>query len=119
MREFIVELYTSCWEALILMGVIVMFSLSKKIKKTRSISSLKKRTMMWHQRLGHVGEKGLRTQHGKGMVEGMSNYSLDFYFYEHCVYGKKNQVIFPSVAMREKEILQLVHSDVFGRVLIP
>ena len=33
-----------------------------------------KKTMMWHQRLGHIGEKGLQTLHGKGMIEGMSNY---------------------------------------------
>jgi hypothetical protein len=38
-----VELYKSCWEALILMGVIVLLSLSRKIKKTRPISSLKRR----------------------------------------------------------------------------
>jgi hypothetical protein len=25
------------------------------------------KTMLWHQRLGHIGEKGLRTLHGKGM----------------------------------------------------
>jgi hypothetical protein len=25
-------------------------------------------TMAWHQRLGHIGEKGLRTLHGKGMI---------------------------------------------------
>jgi hypothetical protein len=47
------------------------------------------------------------------MVEGMSKYSLDFYFCEHCVYGKQNQVIFPSGTTMEEEILQLVHSDVF------
>eukprot|EP00253_Pinus_taeda_P029934 PITA_29934 len=33
------------------------------------------KTMLWHQRLGHIGEKGLRILHGKGMVEGMSNSS--------------------------------------------
>jgi hypothetical protein len=38
-----VELCTSCWETLILMGVIVMLSLSRQIKKTRPISSLKRR----------------------------------------------------------------------------
>jgi hypothetical protein len=38
-----VELCTSCWEALILMGVTVMLSLSRQIKKTRPISSLKRR----------------------------------------------------------------------------
>jgi hypothetical protein len=25
--------------------------------------------MLWHQRLGYIGEKGLRLLHGKGMVE--------------------------------------------------
>ena len=38
------------------------------------------KTMLWHQRLGHIGEKGLQILHGKGMVEGMSNSSLDFDF---------------------------------------
>ena len=53
------------------------------------------------------------------MVEGMSNLSLDFYFCEHYVYGKQNRVSFPSGAKRENKILELVHSDVFGPVLIP
>ena len=75
--------------------------------------------MLWHQRLGHIGEKGLRLLDGKGMVEGMSNYSMDFDLCEHCLYGKQNQVIFPSGATREKGVLQLAHSDVFGPVSIP
>eukprot|EP00253_Pinus_taeda_P034023 PITA_34023 len=50
------------------------------------------KTMLWHQRLGHLGEKGLRILHGKGMVEGMSNSSLDFDFCENCVYGKQNRM---------------------------
>jgi hypothetical protein len=60
---------------------------------------------LWHQSLIHIREKGLRLLHGKGMVEGMSNCSLYFDFYEHCVYGKYNQVRFPSGAMREEGIL--------------
>jgi hypothetical protein len=63
------------------------------------------KVMLWHQRLGHIGEKGLRLLHGKGMVEGMSNFSLDFDFCENCLYGKKNQVRFPSGATRAKGIL--------------
>jgi hypothetical protein len=47
-----------------------------------------KKTMLWHQRLGHIGEKGLRTLHDKGMVEGMANCTLDFDLCEHCIYGK-------------------------------
>ena len=53
------------------------------------------------------------------MVEGMSNFSLDFDFFEHFVYGKQNQVIFPSGAKRANKILEIVHSDVFGPVSVP
>jgi hypothetical protein len=81
--------------------------------------SLEKMFMLWHQILGHIREKGLRLLHSKGMVEGMSNCSLDFDFCEHCVYGKHNQVIFPFGAMRAERVLQLVHSDVFGPVSVP
>ena len=49
----------------------------------------------------------------------MSNFSLDFDFCEHCVYGKQNQVCFPSGAKRANKILELMHNDVFGRVLVP
>jgi hypothetical protein len=75
--------------------------------------------MLWHQRLGNIGEKGLRLLHGKLMVEGISNFSLDFYFCENCVYGKKNWVRFPSSSTREKGILQLAHTNVFGPVSVP
>jgi hypothetical protein len=75
--------------------------------------------MLWHQRLGHIGEKGLRTLHSKGMVEGMSNCTLDFDLCEHCIYGKQNRVRFPSGATRAKGILELIHSDVFGPVPVP
>ena len=75
--------------------------------------------MLWHQRLGHIGEKGLRILHRNGMVEGMSNFSLDFDFCEHSVYGKLHRVSFPSGAKRAYKILELVHSDVFVLVSVP
>ena len=75
--------------------------------------------MLWHQRLGNIREKGLQILHGNCMVEGMSNSSLDFNFCEHCVYGKQNQVSFPSGAKRVNKILELVHSDVFRLVSVP
>jgi hypothetical protein len=78
-----------------------------------------KKTMLWHQILGHIGEKGLRTLHDKGMVEGIYDCILDFYFYENCIYHKKNRVIFPPSATRVKGILEFIHSDVFETVPIP
>jgi len=53
------------------------------------------------------------------MVEGISNFSLDFNFSENFVYGKQNHVSFPSDGNREKHILELVHSDVFGPMSVP
>jgi IS30 family transposase len=53
------------------------------------------------------------------MVEGMSNCTLDFDFCEHFIYGKHNRVRFSSGATRAKGILELIHSDVFGPVLVP
>jgi hypothetical protein len=71
--------------------------------------------MVWHQILGNIEEKGLQVLHGKCVV----SFSLDFDFYEHLFYGKNNHVRFSSGAMREEEILQLVHNDVFGPVSVP
>jgi hypothetical protein len=86
-------------------------------EKTNTIPE--KKTMFWHQIMGHIGEKCLRKLHGKGMVEGMSNCTLDFDFCENCIYGKQNRVKFPSGATRAKGILELICSDVFGVVHVP
>jgi hypothetical protein len=45
--------------------------------------------------------------------------NLEVDFCEHCIYGKQSRVRFPSGATREKGILELVHSDVFGPVSVP
>ena len=56
--------------------------------------------MLWHQRLEHIGEKGLQSLQGKGMVEGMYNCNSYFDFCEHCLYGKQNRVKFHYGATR-------------------
>jgi hypothetical protein len=89
------------------------------VEEERTPTISREKVMLWHQRQGHIGEKGLRLLHSKGMVQGMSNYSLDFDFCEHCVYGKQNRVRFPSRATRAEGILQLVHNDVFGSRSVP
>lgn len=57
--------------------------------------------------------------HNKGMVEGFRNCTLEIDFYEHCIYGKQNHVRFTSGATREKGIMELINSDLFGPILIP
>ena len=76
-------------------------------------------TMLWNQRLGHIGEKGLQSLQGKGMIAGMSNSNSDFDLCEHCLYEKQNRVKFHSSATRAKGILELIHSDVFGPAFVP
>ena len=86
------------------------FVLEEGGKDDKTLIALGGNTMLWHQRMGHIGEKGLRALQGKGMVEGMTDYTLDFDFCEHCIYGKQNRVIFASGDTREKGILELIHS---------
>ena len=76
------------------------------------------KTMLWHRRLGHVGEKGLWTLKNKNLVDGLND-CLDFDFCEHCIYGKQNRIQFYSSLNKSSCILDLIHSDVFGPVDVP
>jgi hypothetical protein len=89
------------------------------VEEERTPTVSEEKVMLWHQRLGHIKERVVRLLHDKGMVEGMSNYSLDFDVCKHCPYGKQNRVRFPSGEKREERILDLVHSDFFGPVSVP
>ena len=68
--------------------------------------------MLLNERMGHIGEKGLRAMHKKCMVEYFPEFNLEVNFCEHCIYGKQSRVRFPSRATMEKGILELAHSDV-------
>jgi hypothetical protein len=57
--------------------------------------------------------------HKKGMVEDFPECNLEVDFCEHCTYGKQSRVSSPSGVTMENEILELVHSDVFGPVSVP
>jgi hypothetical protein len=74
--------------------------------------------ILWHQILGHVGEKGLQALHGKGMVEGIYNFTLDFNLCEHFIYGKHNWVRFSYGATIVKGNLELIHNYLFGPMFI-
>jgi hypothetical protein len=76
-------------------------------------------TMLWHERMEKIGEKGLRDMHNKGMVEDFPECNLEVDFCENCIYGKQSQVRFPYGVTRENGILELVHSDVFDPVTVP
>ena len=117
--SLVCQLCTSYLEKTIIDGCNITIFHESKAKESKVPHIFEGDTMLWHQILGHIGEKGLQSLQGKGMVEGMSNCNSDFNFYGHCLYGKPNRVKFPSSATRAKEILELIHSDVFGPVHVP
>jgi hypothetical protein len=78
-RGVIVACCLDCVLVFIVSGVVKLLLLSspsflKKKKKNCTSASLVvvtkvDPTMLWHKRMGHIGEKGLRAMHNKGMVE--------------------------------------------------
>ena len=62
-----------------------------------------------------MSEKGLKIFIGKNLLPGLKSYSLDLC--EHCIYGRQRRVSFLRGGHdRKKNVLELVHSDVFGPV---
>ena len=74
-------------------------------------------TYLWHKHLGHMSEKGLKILVGKNLLPCLKSYNLDLC--EHCIYGRQRRVSFLRGGHdRKKNVLELVHSDVFGPVNI-
>ncbi|KAH9714714.1 Integrase catalytic domain-containing protein [Citrus sinensis] len=69
-------------------------------------------TKLWHVRLGHAEEKSLQTLIRHGLLKGTKTCILNFC--EHCVVGKKTRVKFGTANHDTREILEYVHSDVWG-----
>ena len=72
---------------------------------------------LWHKHLGHMSEKGLKILVGKNLFPGLKSYNLDLC--EHCIYGRQRRVSFlRGCHEKNKNVLELIHSDVFGPVNI-
>nr|KYP40338.1 Retrovirus-related Pol polyprotein from transposon TNT 1-94 [Cajanus cajan] len=68
---------------------------------------------LWHQRLGHMSEKGMKIMHSKGKLPGLQ--SMEIEMCEDCIFGKQKRVSFQKGGRTpKKERLELVHSDVWG-----
>ena len=67
---------------------------------------------LWHHRLGHMSEKGMKILHSRNLLPGLKNVDLDFC--ENCI-GKQKRVKFLKVGKEKKnEKLELVHTNVWG-----
>ena len=70
-------------------------------------------TALWHNRLGHMSEKGMKLLHSKKVLPSLKCVNMDFC--EICMYGKQKRVSFVKTGKEnKKEKLELVHTDVWG-----
>ncbi|KAJ4736375.1 Transposon Ty1-NL2 Gag-Pol polyprotein [Rhynchospora pubera] len=68
---------------------------------------------LWHKRLGHMSDKGMKVLASKELLPTMKSVEIDFC--EDCVFGKQKRVSFSKVGRERKEKkLELVHTDVWG-----
>ncbi|KAH9667565.1 retrovirus-related pol polyprotein from transposon TNT 1-94-like protein [Citrus sinensis] len=68
-------------------------------------------TMMWHLKLSHMSEQGLKILSERKLLPGLKSISLPFC--EHCVISKQHRLKFSRSIVRSKCILDLIHSDVW------
>ena len=78
-------------------------------KRTRSESNPK---ILWHHRLGHIGERRLVQLGESGILNSLG--SEPYPTCESCLQGKMTKSPFKSKGERAKELLELIHTDVCG-----
>ena len=88
----------------VLVGSIAMLAI------TTSVSS--DRTKLWHMRLAHMSEKGLKELSKQGLLGNDQITSLQFC--EKCVFGKATRHRFNSGKKETKHSLDYVYSDLWG-----
>ena len=70
-------------------------------------------TSLWHLRLGHMSEKGIKMLLSKGKLVELK--SIDFDMCESCILGQRKKVSFLKACRTPKvEKLELVHTDLWG-----
>ena len=71
------------------------------------------KTELWHNRLGHMSEKGMKILVSNNSIPDLK--SVDHHLCESCVLGKQKKVSFVKTRVKPKsERLELVHTDVWG-----
>ena len=67
-------------------------------------------TSLWHRRLGHMSEKGMKMLLSKGKLPKLK--SIDFDMCESCILGKQKNVSFLKTGKIPKvENFELVHTN--------
>ena len=66
----------------------------------------------WHNRLGHLGSKGMIELGKKGVFR--ADRSLDLSKCEQCMMGKSKKLPFPKGIHTSESVLEYAHSDIWG-----
>lgn len=79
------------------------------------------KTILWHNRLGHMSNRGLGILKQGGVFG--SDCIKDIPFCEHCLCGKQHKMQFPHTSNKKESkclrILEYIHADVWGPASIP
>ncbi|KAE8690665.1 hypothetical protein F3Y22_tig00110893pilonHSYRG00252 [Hibiscus syriacus] len=67
--------------------------------------------MLWHQKLGHMSEQGMKVLVEQKLLPSLTNVSLPLC--EHYIKNKQHRFKFNTSNSRGKSVLELVHSDVW------
>lgn len=67
---------------------------------------------LWHRRLGHMSDKGIKMLAGKSLIPVDKTVALDPC--DHCLAGKQHRASFSRKSTIRQNKLELVHSDVCG-----
>ena len=76
-----------------------------------SKKTIEESTMLWHKKLGHMSERGLKILSEHGFLPSLTNVPLPFC--EHCVTSKQHRLKFGTSNSRSATILELIHSNVW------
>ncbi|KAH9650266.1 hypothetical protein KPL70_026310 [Citrus sinensis] len=77
-----------------------------------SVADTTDKIKIWHLRLGHIGERGLKELEKQGVFGDDKLGNLDFC--EDCVLGKATRSSFKRLVHKSKDKLKYVHSDLWG-----
>ena len=59
------------------------------VEQGEQIAVVDSNTMLWHNRLGYMSEKGMKVLHSKKVLPGLKCVNMDFC--ERCVYERKRE----------------------------
>lgn len=82
-------------------------------RDTTAVVDTSVNSKLWHLKLGHMNEKGMKVLLSKGKLLALK--SVESNICEGCILGKLNKVSFVKVGKASKpEKLDLVHTDLWG-----